>query len=204
MRRCLLAPPSAVFDAVRLLDSAADAHLAGDLIEADRLISAANIPAVRAWTEKLWGAIDPAIHRIPVDRPPGPLLSKEERVPARMPNAAERAQLLERDGLHCRFCGVPLIETAVRKAVRTLYPESLPWGRRNVEQHAAFQALWLQFDHLTPHSRGGDNSMNNLAVTCAPCNFGRSDYTLEELDLENPLDRDPVRSDWDGLRRFLP
>jgi len=75
-------------------------------------------------------------------------------------------------------------------------------GRTNASQHRAFQALWVQYDHLLPHARGGDNSLDNMVITCAPCNFGRGDYTLEKMGLNDPRTRDPVRSTWDGLERF--
>jgi 5-methylcytosine-specific restriction endonuclease McrA len=62
--------------------------------------------------------------------------------------------------------------------------------------------MWVQFDHLLPHCRGGDNSLDNMVITCAPCNFGRMQYTLDEVGLINPLTREPVRTSWDGLERF--
>jgi len=89
-----------------------------------------------------------------------------------------------------------------------LYPDALPWGKTNDTQHAAFQALGLQYDHLIPHSRGGSTDLSNLVITCAPCNYGRGSYTVEEVGLNNPLLREPigsgpVGSGWDGLERFL-
>lgn len=77
------------------------------------------------------------------------------------------------------------------------------WGRCNRDQHAAFQTMWLQYDHLLPHARGGDNSDDNLVITCAPCNFARMDFTLEEVGVENPLAYARVESEWDGLERFI-
>ena len=48
------------------------------------------------------------------------------------------------------------------------YRDALPWGRTNTGQHAAFQCLWLQFDHVLPHSRGGPTDLDNLIITCGP------------------------------------
>ncbi|WP_425228969.1 HNH endonuclease [Sphingomonas sp.] len=74
-------------------------------------------------------------------------------------------------------------------------------------KHAAFMCLWLQYDHLLPNSRGGESSIDNVVVTCAACNFGRMEATLEEARLENPFlrERDPKREPcaWDGLERLL-
>lgn len=83
------------------------------------------------------------------------------------------------------------------------YPESLPWGGTNPEQHAAFQCMWLQFDHILPHARGGDNSVNNVVVTCAPCNYGRSSKVLCEVGLIDPRGLPVHTTSWDGLERFL-
>ena len=82
------------------------------------------------------------------------------------------------------------------------YPEALTWGSKNIDQHAAFQAMWLQYDHLLPHARGGDNNLDNIVITCAPCNFGRMNWTLDEVGLIDPRTRQPARSVWTGLEEF--
>lgn len=69
---------------------------------------------------------------------------------------------------------------------------------------STFQAMDLHYDHLLPHARGGTNDLENMLVTCAPCNCGRDKLTLEEVGLSDPRLRDPVRSTWDGLERFRP
>jgi len=88
------------------------------------------------------------------------------------------------------------------KANPRAYPSALPWGKENKSQHAAFQAMWLQYDHILPHARGGNNALNNVLITCAPCNFGRMSYTLKEVGLAHPPERGAQRSSWDGLERF--
>jgi hypothetical protein len=63
--------------------------------------------------------------------------------------------------------------------------------------------MWAQYDHVVAHARGGDNSIENTIVTCAPCNFAKMNYTLDELGLSDPRTRHPFKSDWDGLERVL-
>ena len=111
--------------------------------------------------------------------------------------------MLNRDGHCCVFCGIPVIRAEVRKEFTRLYPEALVWGRRNIEQHAAFQAMWLQYDHLVPHSRGGNNDLENLVITCAPCNFGRMEYTVEEVGLINPMSCERSKIAWTGLEEIF-
>ncbi len=159
------------------------------------------MPAIREWTESLWGANSLYVN---VRKVPGapPSLPKDQRVKVRMPTVAEKTMLHERDGYHCRFCGIPLIRMEIRKRIKNIYPESLSWGRTNLTQHAAFQAMWLQYDHLLPHARGGNNDIDNVVITCAPCNYGRWHYTVEEVGLTDPRNREPVRSGWQGLEHF--
>lgn len=187
--------------AARLLDDAVSAHLAGDHAKADGLIRAADLPAIREWSESLWGGWSEHHQRREVPGAPASV-PRAMRLKLRMPSMAEKRALLERDGYHCRFCGIPVIRESVRRRIRESYPDALPWGRTNLSQHAAFQALWVQYDHILAHARGGDNSPQNMIITCAPCNFGRGDYTLAELGLIDPRTREPVRSSWDGLERF--
>ncbi|TXG75932.1 hypothetical protein E6Q11_05910 [Candidatus Dojkabacteria bacterium] len=34
---------------------------------------------------------------------------------------------------------------------------------------------------MIPHARGGDNSLENMILTCSACNFGRMNLLLEEV-----------------------
>ena len=177
-RRCLREPIPDIFRATEMLDRAVDAHAAGDRAEAAKLIAETNLDSIRDWTDSLWGSTDPLIHRVREVRGAPPVLAEEDRIPVRMPNAEERRRLIGRDGYHRRFCGIPLIRLEIRNAMRKVYAEALPWPTRgkgcDKHKHATFLCMWLQYDHITPHSRGGGNGLDNLAVTCAPCNFGRS------------------------------
>lgn len=132
-----------------------------------------------------------------------PLIVLQGRAEKRMSSTSVRKQLQERDGFHCRFCGIPVIDKKIRTAIRDLYPIELRWGSTNSTQHAAFQCMWLHYDHVLPHCRGGDNSLDNLVITCAPCNFGKLEWTIEELGLLDPRERPPKPSSWDGLSRFV-
>jgi 5-methylcytosine-specific restriction endonuclease McrA len=126
-----------------------------------------------------------------------------------MPTLETQRAVILRDGYHCRFCGLPVIRPAIRAALRSAYPDALGWGSTNLTQHAAFQCLWLQFDHLLPNSRGGASTLENVLVTCAPCNFGRMETTLAEARLTDPLSRPTPRKwdgfdAWDGLEKLMP
>lgn len=195
LRYCLREPVPEVFDAARFLDAAVSAHILGQADLAVELILAADLPAVRAWSNSLWGKGGPFSRPLFVDASL-PSIPKAENPLARMPSTAEKRALIARDGYNCWFCGISVIREEVRKRICVAYPTHPIWGRTNDTQHAAFQAMWLQYDHLVPHARGGTNAPDNMLITCAPCNYGRTALTLAETGLSDPREREPVRSTW--------
>ena len=206
-RRCLREPVDAIAEAAALLEAGVDAHLAGDRTAAAARFRAADLPEVRAWTESLWGSAranpdQPSYLRIRAVPGAPPHLPKGERLAERMPTRAEQEALIAHWGHTCAFCGIPVIHARVRERIRKAYPEVPIWGTGNASQHAALQCMWLQFDHVLPHARGGGSEPGNVVITCAPCNYGRWNRTLEEMGLEDPRLRGPEPLDWDGLERF--
>jgi len=207
-RRCLREPIPAIVHAAELLSAAADAHLAGHPAAAEACIVAAEIPEVRAWLESLWGSAkaspdQPLYLRRRTVEGAQPEIDKALRSPDRMPTRAMEREAVARYGYNCAFCGIPLVPAGVRRVFHAAYPETARWGRTNWECHSAFQCLWLQYDHVVPHARGGRNDSDNIVVTCAGCNYGRVAGTLEEHGLVDPRTREIRRTDWDGLTRIL-
>lgn len=200
-RPYLRKPIREIADAARLLDAAVTAHLMDSRDVAERLIRLADMPVLRDYTESLWGAKSPHVQfRAVADAPAHSVNARDSK--ERMPTTAEKAALFERDGYHCRFCGIPVIRREVRDRIRKVYPDALRWGAKNAEQHAAFQLMWATYDHVLPHSRGGTSDLDNTMIACQPCNAARWHYTLEETGLADPRLREPTRSSWDGLERF--
>ena len=207
LRKSLSQPIDEIYVAADMLTRAVDAHLQGSAAVAEELFKAADKNEIRSYTESVWGAGAKerfgfvAIKGAPI------YLSKIDRPVPRMPDRVTCRQVIERDGYHCRFCGIPVIAPETRRRIQRAYPDAVQWGTTNQTQHAAFQCMWLQFDHVLPNSRGGSSSLDNIVVTCAPCNFGRMETTLEEASLFDPrsakmADTWTGYSCWDGLNRF--
>jgi hypothetical protein len=184
------------------LDKAVTAHIAKQPQLAAELIDQANIPAIREWAESIRGKTGLYNQHWKVIDAPS-TIEKTERGKARMPSLSLRRALHERDGYHCRFCGIPVIRSEIRKLLLKLYPDVVPWGLPNSSQHTALQVMQANYDHVVPHSRGGKSDLTNLIVTCGPCNYGRMKFTLEEMRLTDPREREPISSAWDGLERLL-
>jgi 5-methylcytosine-specific restriction endonuclease McrA len=200
-RKCLLEPIPEIWIAAGLLREAVDAHLSGETHRAEALISEADVPAIAKWTDSIWGDRNQQIHRFRSAPNPPPTLTKEMRPQPRMPTVKTKLRVKERDGFLCRFCGIPVVDKSIRTRIHAAYPNALRWGRINVERHAAFQCMWLQYDHVLPSSRGGESSFGNVVVTCAPCNFGRMEWTLEEVGLMDPRTA-PVSPSWDAAAKW--
>ena len=200
LRKYLREPIAEIEATASQLAQAAKAHLAGSTAEVVALLRAANLSSIRDWTDSIWGKNGAYAVRGPYDsEPPVQRLEK-----ARMPSTAVQRQLHAQGGYYCRFCGIPVIRREVREFFRKYYAEASLWGAKNLEQHAAFQCMWAQYDHVVPHARGGSNDISNLVVTCAPCNYGRMNYTLSEAGLQDPRNHPPRIGPWTGLQEVLP
>lgn len=199
-RNCLRQPIPEIFLAATYLTAAQTAFRLGRENDSCQLLDMANMIEIRAWTESLWGK--GSVYKCRNTAQPIQASPKQNHFLPRMPTASDKATLIARDGYHCRFCNIPVVRAEVRRRLQKHFPKALPWGSKNSSQHAAFQAMWLQFDHILPHALGGDNSLEHMVITCAPCNFARMDATLEQVNLEDPFKRKPFRSDWDGLEGF--
>lgn len=211
LKDCFREPIPEIFEAARLLDSAVSAHLLGNSVAADKALRAADMPVIGEWIDSIWlGPWGPPYR--PITKVSGlpPVLPKADRFFPRDAAPAMKRALVVRDGHHCRLCGIPLVRSEIRKKLTQLYPDAARWtGVRAAQQHRGLQVMWLQYDHVIVHSRGGKTTMENLVVTCPACNYGRDRFMLQEVKLRDPRFhvRRPVWEGWrtwQGLERILP
>lgn len=199
-RECFRAPIPEIYDVSILLKKAVEAHNKGDRQQAAKLIKQADQPPVKNWYLSISGKFRDDIHNfIPVE-------NLQETTPAktksRMPSASVKKALITRDGYHCRYCNIPVIRSEIRDLIRKNYPDVLQWGKSNKDRHAAFLGLWLTYEHVIPHSLGGDNSLDNMIISCQACNCGKSNYSLEDFGLLDPRNSPVIKSQWNGLENF--
>jgi 5-methylcytosine-specific restriction endonuclease McrA len=201
LRRCLREPIAEIEIAAKRVKDAVSSHLRGERDVAEELLRLANDKVVWDWLDSVWGK--KTVYNQPrriLASPP--VVPKEQRAQPRDPTAETKRLVHQRDGFYCRFCKMPVIRDKIRFAIRREYPEAVPWEGTNSNQHAAFQCMWVQYDHILPHARGGRSDLENVYLTCAACNYGRGNYLLEEFDLIHPGLHDPRQGDWDGLENF--
>ena len=68
-------------------------------------------------------------------------------------------------------------EKQIRREVRERDQDVCLYCGRSLEEHE------ITYDHVTPRTRGGEDSVENLAVACAPCNEDKANLNYEEYFL---------------------
>lgn len=122
-----------------------------------------------------------------------------------MPSKMLWIECLERDEWKCRYCGSPLLFSEdFSKFAGIVGAEHLPLGATNLTKHGSYFLHVATLDHVVPRSCGGTNDPANLVSACHACNFGKDDFTLDQLKLDRP-DRGRFTTDktWPGTVRRL-
>ena len=133
-----------------------------------------------------------------------PKVSADKLDPRRSPAKYERA-VFERDHYTCRYCGLKVIAKEVMYAFEKIVgSEMFRTQGCNAVQHGCIHAFKPVADHVIPHHLGGRTDMDNLVTACPACNYGKYNYTIEQLGISDPRERSPIESNWDGLVSLLP
>ena len=200
-RQSPLPPPSWFDHELDLFHEAVKAAAAGDRDRAVRVLSQIRSDGMRAWFDedgqtsgrhraKHLG-ITPEVLNIELD-----IL----RRPAKY-----EGLVFERDGYGCRYCGIRVVAKAVLAACeRALGVAAFRTTGTNAQQHGILLGYKVVADHVVPHRVGGRTILENLVTSCPACNYGKTSYTLREIGLDDPRDRMPQKSGWDGLVSFIP
>lgn len=84
-----------------------------------------------------------------------------------------REEVIQRDGLFCRYCGFgPMgIRWDYNPSAQVkLYNDWDQLGDRTIE-----------LDHLVPVSKGGQNTAENLVVSCTVCNLSKQNRPMSTV-----------------------
>jgi hypothetical protein len=201
LRDCFLTPIPQLEQAAQKLDHAAFALLSGDFDAAKQLIKSCEMPELDRYRAEIVEGTKPHVHRVRsvANAPP-----KRRGADSRMPGKKVALSIFRRDGWRCRFCGIKIVSLDAIKILDSIFPQEVRWkAKPYANRNVAFNVLASSLDHIVPHSRGGNNDPHNLVGACGSCQFGRMQYTLEEVGFTDPRDRTPVKDNWDGLERLV-
>ncbi|MDQ6945332.1 MAG: HNH endonuclease [Actinomycetota bacterium] len=183
---CLVVPPPQLYSATFQLANIADALDAHDATAVRDGLHSVDLAACRKyWTDcgKQWGLRHRKADHIGRERTKRVTVSRTTRL-----------AIGDRDGWRCRYCALPLAWAGLCKGVLDALVADVGDDAND---------LWRVFsqspDHVVPVGAGGPNSPENLVSSCGPCNFGKVACLIEELGLEDPRGREPIRDGWTGL-----
>lgn len=109
----------------------------------------------------------------------------------------ERA-LWERDHYRCCYCGIRVLHPeSLRTFSKFMGPEEFPITGGNLRRHGIKMVFSATLDHVVPIACGGDTTPENLVTACWCCNYGKAEFTLDELGLNRPQTKPDIG--WRGL-----
>lgn len=195
-----LAAPTVVVEGFEHFSAAVIAAARGDLPGARAALARVENEALRSWyIERARWAGDCRAERLGMRKLPKYEGKRDKRknVPASM-----AAGVYDRDGFRCRYCHRPVVSRRLTKLLHGLLGTDFPLGTDR-STHGAAHCFGAVADHVLPHSRGGLTDLANLVTACNPCNYGKYNYTLEQLGLKSPWSREAPRG-WTPLDRLIP
>lgn len=131
------------------------------------------------------------------------LISENLRDRIRSPRKIQNI-VFERDGYKCRYCGNRLIsQEFIKLFIKKLNSPVFQKGGTNLTTHSIIHISWPVADHVIPWNQGGRTDLDNLVSACATCNYGKDGNTLEQIGIDNPFDREPIKDNWLGLTEKL-
>ena len=191
-----------------LMSEAASLVVNGSVSKARIKIIEADIHSLTKWFHYHAQKTTKVLKTHGIVRADMPVPSPEKKT-KRVPKKRDIENIFKRDGWHCRFCGIRVINPKARKLLSKLvscesreWCPALQWGGGNLDKHACI-AVMASPDHVLPRSWGGSNEPGNLVTACYPCQFSRMEYRIEDCGISDPRDREPITNGWDGLSRVL-
>lgn len=113
-------------------------------------------------------------------------------------------QLFRRDRYQCRYCGTPVIpKNLLDRFSRAVGTNFFPTKKGNYTRHGIIMCFSATLDHVLPVRLGGATNANNLVTACRCCNYGKADFSLAELSLQDPRDREILDGPWLGLTEII-
>ena len=114
------------------------------------------------------------------------------------------SKLFTRDNYKCRYCADPVIPKKVFEKVQSLIgSKDLPLGRTNLTRSGFYLMFVATLDHVIPWSLGGRTDESNLVSSCWSCNYGKANFTVEQIGIRNPHNSIAVPDPAKNVERLL-
>lgn len=113
-------------------------------------------------------------------------------------------KLFARDNYQCRYCNISILSKKVfKEANAALGDAALPLGKTNATRSGYYLMFVGTLDHVLPWSLGGRTDESNLVTCCWSCNYGKANFTIEQIGINSPFSRSPGTIPTRKAREFL-
>ena len=114
------------------------------------------------------------------------------------------SKLFARDDYKCRYCSDHVIPKKVFKKAQSLIGSAdLPLGSTNLTKSGFYSIFVATLDHVIPWSLGGRTDESNLVTSCWSCNYGKANFTVEQIGVKNPFNSMVVRDPENKVEQLL-
>ena len=186
---------------VDLFISAVEAYIAGNKSLSLEIISQIRSDEITEWYIE-HGQMSGRHRKLQLNITPPETIDISLRDPVRSP-AKIQQKVFERDAYHCRYCGGKVIsQEFLRSFIKSLNSPLFSRGETNLSTHGIIHITWPVADHVIPWNKGGRTCLDNLVSSCAPCNYGKDGYMIEQLGIADPFERSAKNSNWDGFNNY--
>jgi 5-methylcytosine-specific restriction endonuclease McrA len=180
--------------ALATLHAAVAAFAAGDIAQGEQLVADLDVIAIEG---------DRACLRAIARAARVTKGSGTHKRPRRSPSPSVKAAVARRDHYICRYTGRRLVDTRVFRELGRVSAvfhfdehHSVRPTKRGPGGHPIVRTHGAAYEHVHPHSHGGEPTTDNLILTSVQLNEAKSTKTLEILDV--------METPWHGLSDYLP
>ena len=114
------------------------------------------------------------------------------------------SKLFARDNYKCQYCSDYVVPKKVFKKAQSLIGSTdLPLGRTNLTRSGFYLMFVATLDHVVPWSLGGRTDESNLVTSCWSCNYGKANFTVEQIGIKTPFNSMTVRDPESKVERLL-
>lgn len=181
-----LPKPAWIDDAYLILEQALKLALDGAVGEAKSLLKNSRDLEMREWFDvhaQNSGGWRNKVWKVPA---PNPILLLDSVKTF----ASFETALFARDNFKCRYCSSSVLpKKAFKQANLILGDDALPLGKTNATRSGFYLMFVATLDHVLPWSLGGRTDETNLVTCCWSCNYGKANFTVEQLGITSPVNR---------------
>ena len=114
------------------------------------------------------------------------------------------SKLFARDNYKCQYCSDYVVPKKVFKKANLLIGSAcLPLGLTNMTRSGFYLIFVATLDHVIPWSLGGRTDESNLVTSCWSCNYGKANFTVEQIGIKNPFNSMTVWDPENKVERLL-